>query len=50
MKPLPHRDIDDYISSTPGYVREVLGQIRLTIRQAVPAAEEPIKYNMPAFK
>jgi uncharacterized protein YdhG (YjbR/CyaY superfamily) len=50
MKPHQFRDIDDYISSFPADLRKLLKEIRMTIRRAVPPAEEAIKYNMPAFK
>jgi uncharacterized protein YdhG (YjbR/CyaY superfamily) len=43
------KTIDDYIAGFPGDVQEILQQIRLTIRQAAPDAEEKISYQMPAF-
>ena len=48
-KPIP-KDIDDYIARFPRDVREILENIRVTIRSAAPAAEEAISYQMPAFK
>ena len=44
------KDIDGYISQFPPGVQAVLQQVRQTIRQAAPDAEETISYQMPAFK
>lgn len=41
--------IDDYIAGFPPDVQEILEKIRMTIRQAAPAASETIKYQMPTF-
>jgi uncharacterized protein YdhG (YjbR/CyaY superfamily) len=41
--------IDDYIAGFPGDVQQILQQIRQTIRQAAPDAQEKISYQMPAF-
>jgi uncharacterized protein YdhG (YjbR/CyaY superfamily) len=41
--------IDEYIAGFPPDVQEILQKIRMTIRQAVPDAEETIKYRMPTF-
>lgn len=41
--------IDDHISGSPEGVREVLEQIRATIRKAAPEARETIKYGIPTF-
>jgi uncharacterized protein YdhG (YjbR/CyaY superfamily) len=43
------KNLDDYISDFPPDVREILEQVRETVRQAAPDAEETIKYDMPAF-
>lgn len=43
------RDIDEYIAGLPNDVREILEEIRTTIRKAAPDAEETIKYQMPTF-
>jgi uncharacterized protein YdhG (YjbR/CyaY superfamily) len=43
------KDIDEYIAAAPLEVRETLEQIRRTIREAAPKAEEKISYGMPAF-
>ena len=44
------KTIDDYIAGFPPDVREVLEQVRATIRKAAPEAQEVISYRMPAFK
>jgi uncharacterized protein YdhG (YjbR/CyaY superfamily) len=41
--------IDEYIAGFPEGVRAVLEQVRATIRQAAPAAEEKISYAIPTF-
>ena len=41
--------IDDYIAGFPPEVQEILEQVRSTIRQAAPGAEETIAYQMPTF-
>lgn len=43
------RDIDEYIAGFPPNIREILEQIRITIREVAPDAEEAIKYRMPTF-
>ena len=43
------KGIDEYIAGFPNDVREILEEIRLTIRRAAPDAEETIKYQMPTF-
>lgn len=42
--------IDAYIAAFPPEIRALLEQIRSTIRQTVPAAEETIRYRMPTFR
>jgi uncharacterized protein YdhG (YjbR/CyaY superfamily) len=42
--------IDGYISSFPKEVQVLLEEIRLTIKKAVPGAEEAISYQIPTFK
>ncbi|WP_315821258.1 iron chaperone [Paraflavitalea speifideaquila] len=49
MKSAPAPDIDAYIAGFPKEVQAVLQQIRTTVRAAAPAAQEDIKYAMPAF-
>ncbi len=41
--------IDDYISSFPPEVQDVLQRVRQTIDRAAPQASETISYNMPTF-
>lgn len=41
--------IDEYIAAFPADIQEILKKIRETIKKAAPAAEEAIKYGMPAF-
>ena len=43
------KSIDDYIASFPADVQKKLQQVRATIRQAAPDAQEVISYQMPAF-
>ncbi len=44
------KDIDSYISQFPANVRAILEQVRATIQQAAPEAEETISYTMPSFR
>ena len=46
----PPKTIDEYIALYPPDVQEILQKIRLTVRGAVPDAEETISYRMPAFR
>ncbi len=51
-KKTPHdipKDVDEYIARFPRDVREIMENIRLTIKTAAPAAEEKISYQMPTF-
>jgi uncharacterized protein YdhG (YjbR/CyaY superfamily) len=41
--------IDEYISVFPHDIRQILKQIRATVKKAAPAAEEKISYGMPAY-
>ena len=41
---------NEYIQSFPKDEQEVLEKIQATLKKAVPAGEEVISYNMPAFK
>ena len=45
-----HKDLEEYINSFPKEIQELLEQIRKTIRQASPEADESISYGMPAYK
>ena len=42
--------IDDYITGFPENIRNLLQQIRSTIKKTAPEAEEKISYGIPAFK
>lgn len=44
------RTIDEYIAGFPDDVQGVLRQVRATIRDAAPDAEESISYQIPTFK
>jgi uncharacterized protein YdhG (YjbR/CyaY superfamily) len=46
----PPKTIDEYIAAYPPNIQNTLKQIRQTIHQAAPQAEETISYQMPAFK
>lgn len=50
MKKLKPKDIDDYMAGFPPEIRELLEQIRKTIKQVAPDAQETISYGMPAFR
>ena len=41
--------IDEYIGTFPQEIQILLEQVRVTIKQAAPEAEEAIKYAMPTF-
>jgi uncharacterized protein YdhG (YjbR/CyaY superfamily) len=41
---------DEYIAGFPDDIRLILNQVRFTIQQAAPNAEESIGYGMPAYK
>jgi uncharacterized protein YdhG (YjbR/CyaY superfamily) len=43
-------NIDDYIASFPAETREILGQLRDTIKKSAPGATQTINYGMPTFK
>jgi uncharacterized protein YdhG (YjbR/CyaY superfamily) len=42
--------IDEYIADFPPDVQDILEEMRRTIREAAPDAEEAISYQMPTFK
>lgn len=44
------KDIDDYIQSFPPDVQALLQEVRKTIKEAAPGAEEAISYAIPTFK
>jgi len=47
--PTAPRNIDEYIAGFPPEVQEILEEIRMTIKEAAPGAEEAIKYQIPTF-
>ncbi|MBI5032626.1 MAG: DUF1801 domain-containing protein [Chloroflexi bacterium] len=44
------KNIDEYIADFPQDIQERLQQMRATIHQAAPDAEEAISYQMPTFR
>lgn len=42
--------IDEYINTFPKDVQKILEQIRKTIKEVAPEAEEAISYQIPTFK
>ena len=48
-RPTSPQNIDEYIADFPADVQEILQKIRVTIKKAVPKAEETISYKMPTF-
>jgi len=44
------KTVDEYFSSFPANIRDILELMRNTIKQEAPNAQEVISYNMPAFK
>lgn len=50
MEKIGYKDIDDYISTFPEDLQDVLQEIRKIIRDEAPDATEAISYQMPTFK
>src|ERR1700733_12417565 len=44
------KTVDEYFSSFPANIRDILELTRTIIKQEAPNAQEVISYNMPAFK
>ena len=42
--------IDEYISTFPKDIQKILWQVRKTIKETAPDAEEAISYQIPTFK
>jgi uncharacterized protein YdhG (YjbR/CyaY superfamily) len=42
--------VDEYVKSLPVNIQNIFQQMRKTIHEAAPEAEEVISYQMPAFK
>ncbi len=50
MNPNVPNTTDEYIVGFPDDIQLILNQVRATIKQAAPDAEESISYGMPAYK
>ena len=50
MKAITPPNVDFYIAEFPLEIRECLHQVRETIKNAVPDAEEVMSYQMPAYR
>lgn len=49
--PAKHFDtVDDYLAAQPQPARRILGRVRTVIRKSIPACDESIAYDMPAYK
>ncbi len=46
----PSPEVDAYIEGFPGFIREMLEQMRDIIRRCAPEAEETMSYGMPAYQ
>jgi len=44
------KSVDEYIASQPKAVQGLLKRVRITVRRAVPKAEEAISYRIPTYK
>jgi uncharacterized protein YdhG (YjbR/CyaY superfamily) len=44
------KSVDEYIASRPKAVQGILRRVRRIVRDAVPAADEVISYQIPAYK
>ncbi|HCY41501.1 MAG TPA: hypothetical protein DHV48_09125 [Prolixibacteraceae bacterium] len=50
MNPVAPSTADEYIAGFTGDIQTILNQVRATIKQAAPDAEESMSYGMPAYK
>src|SRR5688572_30643659 len=50
MKTIKYKTVDEYFSTVPKNTKNILKELRKTVKQAAPKAEEVISYNMPALK
>jgi len=50
MEGTKYETVEEYISSFPADIQDILKELHATIKKAAPKAEEVISYNMPAFK
>lgn len=48
-KKVTFQSLDDYIATFPADTQKMLEELRRTIKEAAPEAEERISYNMPTF-
>lgn len=44
------KTVDEYIKTFPADIQKILKQVRQTIKEAAPEAEETINYQIPTFK
>jgi len=44
------KTVNEYLSVAPKHTTSILEELRTTIKQVAPKAEEVISYNIPAFK
>ena len=44
------KTVDEYIKAFPAATQKILQQVRKSIKDAAPKAEEVVSYNMPAYK
>ena len=49
-KPSKFNTVEEYLSFFPAEIRKKLEDLRKTIKEAAPEAQEGISYNMPAYK
>jgi uncharacterized protein YdhG (YjbR/CyaY superfamily) len=50
MQKINYSNIDEYIKTFPLKIQKILQEIRKTIKEAAPDAEEVISYQIPTFK
>lgn len=50
MKTIHAHNIDEYISSQPPEMQDLLRRVRDTVKESAPDAIESVSYAMPAFK
>jgi uncharacterized protein YdhG (YjbR/CyaY superfamily) len=50
MQTIKFKTVNEYLAAFPAGTKAMLKEMRKTIKEAAPEAEEVISYNMPAFK
>lgn len=50
MTAIGARAVDEYVARQPEAMQKLLRRVRTAIRRAIPAADEAISYQIPAFK